>query len=190
MVIRQQTYTVDEVWELAHQPENENRYFELIEGELIEMPPPGGAHGQLASKLARYLGNFADEHNLGVVTVETGYHPPNNRKTLLAPDVAFISKERAPDPFPEQYIPLMPDLAIEIVSPGDSLEKVRKKVAIYLRNGTRLVWIMLPQEKGVDVCRSAEGNRLDIEFVGMDGELDGETILPGFKLKVSDIFSK
>ena len=188
MVIHQHIYTVDDVWNIAHQPDNENNHYDLIEGELYEMPPPGGVHGRLASKFSRYLGIFADEHDLGEVTVETGYHPPNNRKTLLSPDVAFVRKARVPDPFPEKYIPVMPDLAVEIVSPSDSLKQVRQKAMIYLQNGTHLVWIVLPNEKGVDVCRSVEGSRLDIEFVGQDGVLLGEAILPDFELDVSLLF--
>ena len=188
MVIRQQVYTVDDVWEIAHQPENEMNYFDLIEGELFEMSPPGGIHGRLASKISRYIGIFADEHNLGEVTVETGYHPPNNRNTLLSPDVAFLSKAKVPKPFPDKYIPIMPDLAIEIVSPSDALRQVRRKAMIYLQNGAQMVWIVLPSEQGVDVCRSVDGARLDIEFVEQDGVLFGENILPNFELKVSMLF--
>lgn len=188
MVIRQHIYSVDDVWEIAHQPENEVNHYDLIEGELFEMPPPGGVHGRLASKISRYLGIFADEHNLGEVTVETGYHPPDNRKTLLSPDVAFLSKAKVPDPFPDKYIPVMPDLAVEIVSPSDALKQVRRKASIYLQNGTRLVWIVLPSEQGVDVCRSVDGAQLNIEFVGQDGVLSGEDILPNFELHVSALF--
>lgn len=188
MVIRQQLYTVDDVWEIAHQAKNENNHYDLIEGELFEMPPPGGVHGRLASKISRYLGTYADEHDLGEVTVETGYHPPENRQTLLSPDVAFLSKSRVPDPFPDKYIPVMPDLAVEIVSPSDALKQVRQKAVVYLQNGVRLVWIVHPTEKGVDVCRSVEGTRLDIEFIGQDGVLYGEGVLKGFELKVSLLF--
>ena len=73
-------------------------------------------------------------------------------------------------------------------SPGDSLARLRRKAAIYLEKGARLVWIVLPYQRGVDVCRSAVGARLDIEFVGVDGELSGENVLPGFKLEVSRLF--
>ena len=82
----------------------------------------------------------------------------------------------------------MPDLAVEIASPSDSLAHLRRKARIYLDNGSSLVWILLPSHKGVDVCRSAAGSRLDIEFVGQDGVLSGEDVLPGFELALTKLF--
>ena len=82
----------------------------------------------------------------------------------------------------------MPDLAVETASPSESLQQIRRKAAIYLDNGTSLVWIALPDEKGVDICRSSDGARLDIEFVGADGKLSGEDVLPGFELELSRLF--
>ena len=187
IAIQQRLYTVDDVWELAHQPDNVNHY-ELIEGELFEMPPPGYAHGRLAVLIAHYILSFVQAQELGEVTVETGYHPPDGRHTLLSPDVAFLSKAKAPHPSWVKYIPVMPDLAIEILSPTDTLRQARQKAALYLRHGTQLVWIVLPAEKGVDVCRAADGPRLNIEFVGQESSLSGEQVLPGFELKLELLF--
>ena len=187
MVIQQQLYTVNDVWELAHQPGNENHY-ELIEGDLFEMPPPGYEHGRLAVEISYYIWSFVKEHGLGTVTVETGYHSPEDRRTLLSPDVAFLSSAKMPRPLPEKYIPVMPDLAIEILSPTDTLRQARRKAALYLRHGTQLVWIVLPAEKGVDVCRSVDGPRLNIEFIGQENSLSGEQVLPGFELKLERLF--
>ena len=187
MVIQQQLYTVNDVWELAHQPGNANHY-ELIEGDLFEMPPPGYEHGRLAVEISYYIWSFVKEHGLGTVTVETGYHPPEGRHTLLSPDVAFLSSAKMPRPLPEKYIPVMPDLAIEILSPTDTLRQARRKAALYLRHGTQLVWIVLPAEKGVDVCRSVDGPRLNIEFIGQESRLSGEQVLPGFELKLERLF--
>lgn len=188
MAIQQRLYTVNDVWELSHRPENENKDFYLIDGELFWTMPPGGEHGSLAFEIAYRLRVFLEKHDLGKGTVETGYHPPDDRHTVLAPDVAFISKARAPRPFPKKYVPVMPDLAVEILSPTDSLQEIRRKATVYLANGAKLVWIMLPAEKGVDVCRASEGAGLNIEFVGRDGRLSGETILPGFELELKRLF--
>ncbi len=187
IAIQQRLYTVDDVWELAHQPDNINHY-ELIEEELFEMPPPGYEHGRLAVEISHYIWSFVKERDLGKVTVETGYHPSDSRHTLLSPDVAFLSSAKMPRPLPEKYIPIMPDLAIEILSPTDTLRKARRKAALYLRHGTQLVWIVLPAEKGVDVCRSVDGPRLNIEFVGQESSLSGEQVLPGFELKLELLF--
>ncbi len=188
MAIQQKLYTVDDVWELSHQPENDNKYFYLIDGELYWDMPPGGEHGNLAVEIAYRLRVFLEEHDLGKITVETGYYPAGDHRTLLAPGVAFISAARAPQPFPKKFVPNMPDLAVEILSPTDSLAEARRKAAIYLANGTSLVWIVLPAEKGVDVCRASEGAGLNMEFVGLGGSLSGEAVLPGFELELKLLF--
>ena len=188
MAIQEKLYTIDDVWALSHRPENQNRYFYLIDGELYWAMPPGGEHGDLASELIFRLKSFAEGQDLGKFTVETGYYPPDDRHTVLGPDVAFISKARAPKPFPKNFVPAMPDLAVEIKSPTDSLKEVRRKAAVYLANGTALVWIVLPAEKGVDVCRASAVSGLNIEFIGRDGNLSGEGVLPGFKLALTLLF--
>ncbi len=188
MATKEKLYTVDDVWELSHRPENHNRRFYLIDGELYWDMPPGGEHGNLAFEIGYRLRAFLEEHDLGKGTVETGYHPPGDRHTLLGPDVAFISRARAPQPFPKDFIPMMPDLAVEIQSPTDTLEEARRKAAVYLANGAALVWIVLPAQQGVDVCRASAGAELDIQFVGADGSLSGEDVLPGFELELKQLF--
>ena len=188
MVIQQKLYTVDDVWELSHRPENENKHYYLIDGELHWDMPPGGEHGNLALEIGYHLRVFLQNHDLGKGTVETGYYPPGDRHTVLAPDVAFIGKSKAPQPFPKKFVPAMPDLAVEILSPTDTLRAVRRKAEVYLAHGASLVWIVLPEEKGVDVCRAGDGAGLNIEFVGRDGKLSGEDILPGFELELKSLF--
>ncbi len=189
MIIEKQLYTVDDVWEMAQDPANEHAFFELMDGELLEMTRPGNTHGLLATEIAVYLRLFNMTHNLGQVTVESGYHPPDYRYTLLGPDVAFTRYDRMPDPQPDKFVPIMPDLAIEIMSPSDFLAAARRKTEVYLLNGTAIVWLVKPDSQGVDVCRLIDGTQLQIEHVGHDGTLSGESVLPGFKLDVSKIFA-
>ncbi len=188
MVIRQQLHTVDSVRHLARTPEDNRRRFYLIDGELYEMPPVQRIHSRLASRMDRIIGLFVEEHDLGETHVELGFSPPGDRSTLLAPDVAFVSAARLRNQPEDGFLSIMPDLAVEIASPSDSLAQLRRKAKIYLDNGSSLVWIVLPAEKGVDVCRSADGARLDIEFVSADGALSGEDVLPGFELELSRLF--
>ena len=118
MAIQQRLYDVDEPVAIPQSigKRRECRY-ELIDGVIVEMSRPGGQHGRLAIRLGRFLDAYAEEHSLGIVTAETGYHRHDNRYTLLGPDVAFISAGRAPRPFPDRFVPVMPDLAVEIASP-------------------------------------------------------------------------
>ena len=188
MELRQRLYGVDDVWELAHHHDNDNKHIELIDGYLIEMVPPGGEHGEFSLNLGSFIRAYVREHNLGRATVETGYHPPGNHQTLLSPDVAFISHGRAPNPFPKRFVPVMPDLAVEILSPTDTIGKAREKAEIYLNSGTKLVWIVQPETLSVETLSLTEGSGIRREVYGPDAALSGEDVLPGFSLEVRLIF--
>ena len=188
MELRQRLYDVDDVWQFAHQPDVDNRRFELINGALIAMVPLGGEHGELSLNLGSYIRAYVREHSLGRATVETGYHPPDDRQTLLSPDIAYISHARAPDPFPKRYVPAMPDLAIEILSPTDTLPNARVKAEIYLRRGTALVWLVQPDTASVEALRLTEAGEVQHDVYGADDALSGEDVLPGFSLDVRLIF--
>ena len=188
METKQRLYDVDDLWELYCDRSNDHLRFELVDGEIIQMSGPGGVHGRIAIRLGRYLDIFADEHELGIVTAETGYHPAQDRYNLLLPDVAFISFDRSPDPFPEKLVPAMPDIAIEIRSPSNTLEELREKAQRYLRLGTSIVWTVLPVEQRVEVCRMNESGEIKREVFGPDDTMSGENVLPGFSLEVRRIF--
>ncbi len=189
MVLKEKLYTVDDLWAMEHDPAFEQRKFYLIDGRLYEEEMPGRIYARLALKIGRYLDEYAEARGLGEVTVECGYHPADTRYTLLLPDVGFQRFENVPDPPPAGYVPRMPDIAVEIQSPSDSLTKLRHKAQTYLLNGTSIVWLVLPDRRGVEVCRLLDGTQLQIEFVSSDGTLSGEGALPGFELDVSKIFA-
>lgn len=190
MTVKVKLYTVDDLWALEHDPAYEGRYYYLIDGILFEDEMPGRTHGRLAVRLSRYLDEFVESHDLGEVTSETGYFPDENtRDILLLPDVAFQRSESVPKPEPAGYVQAMPDLAVEIVSPNDTIAKARRKAQVYLDNGTSLVWIVQPDRKGIEVCHAAERGGLQIDFVGQGDTLSGEDLLPGFELEVSKLFA-
>ena len=188
MIARDRVHTIEDVWRLSQQPENVAERYYLIDGELFITMSPGELHGMLASEIARLLGNFVLEQGLGRVTVETGFHPSGDRKTLLRPDVAFRSKTRASAPAGVGFVPMMPDLAVEVASPSNTLPELRRKADVYLRHGTTLVWLVNPADKTVEVWRLAEG-QVTSETVGPAGALSGETVLPGFALDLSRLFA-
>lgn len=188
MAIQEKLYTVDDLWAMEGDPAFEDRYFYLIAGKLFEDAMPGRTHARLAVKIARYLDEFAEGRGQGEVTSECGYFPPDTRYTLLLPDVAYQRFDRLPDPPPEGYVPQMPDLAVEIQSPTDSLRKMLRKAQAYLENGTALVWLVQPKRRGVEVCRLREDAGIQSEFFGPGDRLSGEDILPGFELEISNLF--
>ena len=188
MALQQRIYDIDDLWDLLGQEHNAGKDYELIDGVLIEMVPPGGEHGEFTLNLGSYIRAFAREHGLGRSTVETGFHPPDDRHTLLSPDVAFVSHRRAPKPFPKRYVPVMPDLAVEILSPSDTMRNTCNKAEVYLTNGTKLVWIVLPDTESVEVCRLTDAGELERDALGPDDTLSGEDVLPGFALDVRLIF--
>lgn len=184
METKQRLWDIDEVWELYCDRANDHLRFELIDGELIETTGPGGVHGGIAIRLGRYLDIFAEENNLGIVTGETGYHPPDDRYNLLLPDVAFISFGRAPDPFPDKLVPVMPDIAVEIRSPSNTLAEMREKAQRYLRLGSTLVWIILPNDQKVEVHQT----QMPVKTLELGDSLSGEDVLPGFELELRRLF--
>ena len=124
------------------------------------------------------------------MTVESGHYPPQDRRTLLLPDVAFIRKERAPTLDLELFAPVMPDLAVEIMSPSQSLAQARRKAKVYLRHGTAMVWLVDPAEKNAEIWTAENRDAPQSETIGMDDELSGGAVLPGFKLPLRHLFSE
>ena len=188
MATRERAYTVEDVWQLACAAENDLNRYTLIDGELTVSMSPGYLHARIAGQIARIMGNYVVERDLGDVTVESGHYPPQDRRTLLLPDVAFISKERAPGPDLESFAPVMPDLAVEIISPSQSLEEARRKAKVYLCHGTAMIWLVHPAAKSAEVWTAADDGAPQCETIDVDGELSGGSALPGFILPLRRLF--
>ncbi|MYD11667.1 MAG: Uma2 family endonuclease [Chloroflexi bacterium] len=181
-------YDIDDVWEIVHRPENDNRRFELLDGKLVEFPLAGFQHGVLAGEMCFHIYEANKRASLGLATARCGYHPPDDRWTVLGPSAAFTRKERVPYPLAKKYAARMPDLAVEIASFCNPYDWVREKLPKYLLNGTQLVWIVIPDRKGVEVCRLDDKGDIQSEFIGSGGALTGEPVLPGFSLELSALF--
>ena len=190
MEVKRRLYTVDDVLELQGWDGTSDKKFELIDGELIERSPTNYPHARLAGRLFRYFEDYAESRNLGEASVEAGFHPANDRTTILAPDVAFITTARLPDPESFTLVGFMPDLAVEIKSPSNTMAELRRKSAIYLENGAQLVWLVDPMKRIAEVCRLGGDAQLAIQTVESDGKLDGEDVLPGFELELRQLFNR
>lgn len=166
-------------------PQDGFRY-ELIEGELRKMEPAGFFHGISGIDLTEYLNRYVRENDLGRVTMaETGFRIEGDPDTVLAPDIGFVARENLPEKLSRRGFFLgAPDLAVEIVSPSETMDDVDEKVGKYLDAGTKLVWIIRPMRRRIEVHR-ANGESL---FLTDKDVLDGEDVVPGFQLPVSRIF--
>lgn len=164
----------------------------LAEDEEDEAYMPNLEHGVISLNLGSELRTFLKGKNLGrAVDSSTEYRflkdqkPRQGRTPYRQPDVSFITQERLPKRF-DAYPEIAPDLAVEVVSPSDKDMEIEAKVALYQKYGVKLVWVVHPFSRSIDVYRLA--NKLLPEPVGAEGELSGEDVIPGFKLKLSDIF--
>ena len=188
MEVQQRLYDIDDLWRIVCEADDDKRY-ELVEGEIIAMSPTGIWRGRLLIRLGRYLDSFVEANDLGIVTGDTGYYQPSDRHNLLGPDLAFVMNERMDQPKSQQMAPLMPDLAVEIKSPSNTLAELRRKAAIYLRHGAQLVWIVLPDTESVEIHRLGADGEKQREVIGLDGQLSGEGVLPGFSLALSTLYA-
>ena len=160
--------------------------FDLIDGELICMSPAGARQGEVASQFVAALVEHARRRQPGkVYTAEASFKLAVNPDVVLAPDAAFVREERLP-PTDERhgFLPLAPDLAVEIVSPSDQMPAVRRKIASYLAHGTPLFVMVEPRRRRVTVYGPGREPRLLRE----GDVIDGEDVLPGFRLTLSQLF--
>jgi Uma2 family endonuclease len=172
--------------QLLRMPRDGYRY-ELVAGELRRMTPAGWKHGMVGGRLVPLLGEHVRKHDLGAVLLaETGFLLARDPDTVRAPDIAFIRKERIPVSEPDEaFWPGPPDLAVEVVSPGDTAKEIDDKVTNWLDAGTKAVWVVSPAWRTVTIYRSAT----DIKVLPARDELLGDDVVPGFRCSLRDLFA-
>jgi len=157
---------------------------EIVRGRLIVREPPGLRHGVVAMEIAFRIASVVKAQNLGVVVAaETGFTLFRNPDTVRAPDVGFIRADRVPKPLTKGYSTVMPDLAVEVLSPDDRAGEVLEKVADWLKAGCRLVWVVDPERRVARVYR-ADGSE---SLLGTHDSLDGEDVLPDFVCLLGEV---
>ncbi len=159
---------------------------ELIMGVLHETVAAGLRHGRIAARLIMRLGEYVEPRGLGtVVGTDSGVLLDREPDTVREPDVAFFSADTLPlDADIPGYADVVPGLVAEIRSPGDTLREVHDKARMWLSYGVRLVWVVRPEERAVDVHRPGEV----IATLGEGDALDGHDALPGFACEVAALF--
>jgi Uma2 family endonuclease len=157
---------------------------ELIRGVLVVREPAGYSHGRVIAQLTGRLWAHVEQTSAGeLLGAETGFTLSRDPDTVRAPDIAFVHRDRLPDPTSRAFVELAPDLVVEVVSHDDRLGEVLSKVGDWLEAGTRLVWVIDAQRRVARVYR-ADGSEASLTEAG---ELNGEDVLPGFVCRLSTI---
>lgn len=174
--------TADELLH-THLPD---KHVELVRGVLMVSEPTGYRHGAVSATLTKLLAQHVDAHRLGrVLAAETGFKLAADPDTVRAPDVAFVSLSRLPDPAHSGFPAMAPDLVIEVLSPGDRPGETLAKVGDWLNAGSRLVWVVDPGRREARVYRQDGSETLLSE----SDVLSGEDVVPGFECGLATILS-
>jgi Uma2 family endonuclease len=163
------------------------RFYEVVDGQMLEKPVMGVLESLLASLLLRWMAPHADENQLGRVVTETLFLLDPARGLKRRPDLAFVSIQRWPL---QRRVPrteaweIVPDLAVEIVSLTNTAEQVAEKIEDYFRSSVGQVWVVYPGTSKIYLYYTPTSVR--ILHVGDD--LDGGSLFPGFRLALADLF--
>jgi Uma2 family endonuclease len=183
--------TSKRVWteeELQALPDNGYKY-ELVDGELVMSPKNNFEHESLCARLFLALANFNHARHLGAVRGSNLGCWMHNRN-CRAPDISFISKERLQAfgfrPSTRKFLPGAPDLVVEVVSPSNTRAEIDARLKDFFASGTKLAWIIRPEEQFVEVCHSPTERMI----LGLGAALDGGRVLPGFQFSIQELFEQ
>jgi Uma2 family endonuclease len=172
--------------DLLHMVEHEDRLVELVDGTLVEKPV-GHIESRIALALAVALGHFIKQHRLGYLSGGDG---PLRMKDggIRLPDLTFTHRDDLPPGGPaNRAVPLIPPtLAVEVISEGNTPREMKQKLKEYFDSGARLVWMIYPKTRTVDVFEQLQDQ--PTRTLTEADVLDGGSVLPGFNIAVSEIF--
>jgi Uma2 family endonuclease len=162
---------------------NDGSQQELVRGEIITMPQPGGLHGAMCSRTDRKLGAFIDSGPGGVLVCnDNGFITQRAPDSVRGPDLSYWAKERLPE-IPVGYIEIAPDMLVEVLSPSNTSKQIRAKLQEYFARGVRLAWVIAPEDRTLTIYRTPDEGRVLHE----NAIVTGEDVLRGFTCRVSDL---
>ncbi len=182
MSVKQQA-TAEELWEMPGVP---GKRIELVDGEVVEVSPASVLHGVIAGAVHDAIKHHVRQQDLGLVMGgNVGYVLRHDPDQVRAPDVSFVSWDSVPEGDDlDRFVQGPPTLAVEIVSPHDRANDIRVRVQDYLEAGTRQVWVLWPRRRSVSVYSPD----VDTRELGSEAQLVGGDVLPGFGVRVGDLF--
>lgn len=182
MLAQKTRLTVADYHDFIDRPENRDRLFELIDGEIVEKMA-SFEPSEIASEINYHLKHYMKQNPIGYVTGADGGYILSDDYTFM-PDAAYISKVSMPEK-PKREVLGAPDIAVEVKSPSDSKRAMRRKAEIYLQFGTKIVWLVFPDTQLVEVYMPDT----DVIELGINQTLEGGDVLPGFTLAVATLFA-
>ncbi|MBW4438075.1 MAG: Uma2 family endonuclease [Pleurocapsa minor GSE-CHR-MK-17-07R] len=178
MALERQQVTLEQFEAFLAQPENAERRFELIDGEIVEKMVTF-KHGKIVTNIVGEFYIYLKANPIAEMAVEARHRA--DLFTDLLPDISVMLNGYA---IPERGpVMRMPDLAVEVKSPDDRMKELRRKADYYLAHGTGIVWLVIPEKRLVTVLTAD-----DEVFMTATDTLTGDPLLPGFTLPVADIF--
>jgi Uma2 family endonuclease len=176
--------TADEFYDFVLRPENRNRSFELVRGEVIEVSRPTRIHGFVCANTTTKLNLYSHKRKKGyVVCNDSGVQLEHDPDTVRGPDVAWYEDVIYFEDLPKKWGDIPPRVAAEVLSPNDTARYINDKVTDYLENGVEVVWVIDPESKTVVIYSKTGVTRLTEKQT-----LTGGDVLPGFRCKVADLF--
>jgi Uma2 family endonuclease len=173
-------------WQAFEQlPDGDGWHREVVEGELIVLPPPKSKHSRIARRMSRALTPF-EENGIAEVHMEAGYKLSDDPPTWIEPDVSVLRIERCRETSGDDYFVGSPELAVEVVSPSETARDLNRKIDALLAGGSLAVWVIYPEEKEVRVF--VPGGTSYTRQV--DQTLTLAELLPGWELPVAKLFEE
>lgn len=158
--------------------------YELHDGVLVIMAPPGGIHSLATVRFVKYFLIHGEDKGLGRTYVEITLLLRRNPDHVLVPDVAFLSKDKFPPVMsPQGYLETIPELIVEVRSPSNTLAELARKAADYLQAGALVVWVADPVAERILVYRSGQ----PVRIVAKDEILDVPEVIHGFAVRVKEL---
>jgi Uma2 family endonuclease len=171
----------------AHLDPDAAKFYEVVDGQVVENPPMGARESILASFLLGLISPIARSNRLGRAVNETLFMIDPVRKLKRRPDVAFVSADRwslnRQVPATETW-DVVPDLTVEVISESNSANAVARKIEEYFQAGVRSVWVIYPSTNKIYVYSSPA----QVRILQLGDELDGDRIIPGFHIPLSALF--
>lgn len=176
----------EEFFRWANLPKNQDKFFELDEGRIVEMPPPSEYHGILCAYIAHLLWQYVIRRGKGsVASNDTGLLVKRKPGTVRGPDIMLFDETRPLKKLSRRYSERIPKLIVEVLSPSDQMTKTMRRIGQFLRRGVPLIWLVDAEECAVTLFRPGQ----DPLVLREDEELTGEDVLPDLRIRVADLFA-